>query len=104
MRGNTKVCVGFRNIGDAAESPQYMDDAPLTDVIRVIINYLGAVVMNKRVEIVIGRDMEYIRSRFEDSRAAKAVRDEVFDDEIRALMERGPQETDDPEDTWVNPT
>lgn len=101
MRGDTKVCVGFRNVGDANDEPQYMNEAPLTDVIRVLIQYLGGVTMNKRIEIIVGRDPEYIKKRMEESRAAKAVRLEEFDDQINALMERGP--SDDAEDTWIPP-
>lgn len=102
MRGDTKVCVGVRNVGNSSEEPKYLDDAPLSDAIRFMIQYLGGVVMNKRIEIIIGRDPEYTRKRLEESRTARAVTFEEFDDEVTAMLARGP--SDDPEDNWVPPT
>lgn len=102
MRGDTKVCVGVRNVGDASSEPKYLDEAPLSDAIRFMIQYLGATTMNKRIEIIIGRDPEYTRKRLEESRIAKAVTFEEYDDEVTAMLARGP--TDDPEDDWVPPT
>lgn len=101
MRATTKVSIGLRNVGDTLSEPKYLDDAPVSDAIRFIIQYLGETTMNKRIEIVIGRDPEYIHKRMEESRVSKTVRLEEYDDEITAMLERGP--SDDPEDTWIPP-
>lgn len=101
MRGDTKVTAGWRNVGDSNSPPIIMRDAPISLVLKGLIQWIGANSIAKRFDIVIGYDEEYIVQKLNESRAAKKVALDEFDSDIAALMNRAP--SDDPEDTWVPP-
>lgn len=102
MRGDTRVSAGWRNVGDSSSPPIIMEDAPISLVIKGMIQWIGANSIAKRFEFIIGKDPEYIRQKLNESRASKKVALEEFDDEITALLNRAP--SDDEEDTWTPPT
>lgn len=102
MNLNTKVSAGFRNVGDANAETVIVEDAPLNEVIRQLIRWIGDNSIAKRFDIMIGRDADYIKQKLNESRASKRIAVEDFEDEIAALMSRAP--SDDPEDTWVPPS
>ena len=101
MRGDTQVSAGWRNVGDSTSPPIVMEDAPISLVLKAMIQWVGANSIAKRFEFIIGKDPEYIKQKLNESRAAKKVALEEFDDDIMALMNRAP--TDDPEDNWTPP-
>lgn len=102
MRGDTRVSAGWRNVGDSSSPPIIMEDAPISLVIKGMIQWIGVNSIAKRFEFIIGKDPEYIRQKLNESRASKKVALEEFDDEITALLNRAP--SDDEEDTWTPPT
>jgi hypothetical protein len=102
MQMNTVVSIGFRNVGDSSSEPSILEDAPISDAIRWLIQKIGDHSLAKRFDIIIGKDPEYIRQKLNESRNARKVAIEDFDADVMALMNRMP--SDDPEDTWTPPT
>lgn len=104
MRSDTRVSAGWRNVGDAKSPPMIMEDAPISLVLKGLIQWIGVNSIAKRFEIIIGSDPEYIKQKLNDSRNSKKLDAEEFDDAIAAMLERVPDdESTNNEDNWTPP-
>ena len=101
MRPDSKVFIAIVNVGDSQDKGELFG-GPLTDVIRFLITYLGKTSLNKRFDIAIAREQDFVVKRLLTDRAQKGITLENIADEMEELMGRVP--LDDEEDDYQGPT
>lgn len=101
MRANTKIVIAARNVGDSNDGGDY-HEGTVEEGIRWLIQYLGKTTLARRIDIAVGRNLGEVYQRIMSERATKQIDEDELMSQVEAAMARGPQETDDPEDTWVN--
>lgn len=66
MKFNRKVCIGFRNIGDAADKGEFYEGT-LAEGFKWLIEKCQAATIAKRFSIAIGRNKDDVMVQFESS-------------------------------------
>ena len=102
MKADSQCYAAIVNVGDSADEGS-LYSGPLTDVISKLIQHLGSTTIAKRFDIAIARDQETVVNRLLVERRQRAKTMEEVNDEIAALLERGPVDSDDANDNWTPP-
>lgn len=99
MRGDTKIFLAARNVGDSNHEGEVWD-GPAADVLKDLIRWIGETTIARRIDIAIGRDFESISNRILGTRATNKINEELVADEIAAMLARVENEEPDPEDDY----
>lgn len=102
MRGNTKVVIAARNVGDSNDGGDYFE-GEVNDALRWLIQYIAKTTLARRIDIAVGRDLGEVYNRVMSGRATRAIEEDALLAEAEALMSRSAEPTDDPEDTYSGP-
>lgn len=99
MRANTKIVIAARNIGDSNHGGDTFEGT-VEEGIRWIIRFLANVTMARRVDIIVGRDLNEVWNQI----AGTKINKQIAEDDLMAEMERLMSLPTDDEDNYTGPT
>lgn len=100
MRGNTKVVIAARNIGDSNHGGDTFE-GNADEGLKWIIRFVANTTMARRIDIVIGRDFDEVWNRIAGTKINREIAEDDIMSEMEALMAIP---SDDPEDDYKGPS
>ncbi len=101
MKLNRKVCIGFRNIGSAADPGEYYEGT-LAEAIKWMIQKCQSMTISKRFSIAIARNMDECKIQFESTSRISGI-DTSFSD-VLAMLDLQESDDDDSQDDPAQPS